>query len=391
MGLAGRDIICLSTQFWNQTWFRKQEFMSRFARSNRILFVEPSWSMGRRAEAHLEAAGGNRYFRPRLAKHVDNVFLLKPPRGIPKWSYPPIDVLNHRWYGRIIRHVAEQLGFRNNILWVYKPSYYHALGTIPHDRLVFDLVDDIAAYPWPPPYGAHVEECIGGLVGRSDLLVVTAKTLAERYQASARFVVQVGNGFAAETFRANGKRVSVPTALADLRRPILGFIGTLFSFVDFDLLEEIARIHADKSLVLVGPLENNARAAVARLTQFPNVLYVGERPRAEVPAYAMAFDVCLNPFRHGPAADSVNPLKVYEYLALGRPVVSTPMKALQMEDVSRVIRFAEDRAEFCRQIDECLARDTEEDAKLRRAAAAPYSWDRLFETLEAAVDEAFAA
>src|SRR4051812_3208712 len=159
MPLNGRDIICLSTHFWDERWFRKQEFMSRFARANRVLFVEPSFSMVRGPEGHLAEVATNRLLVPQLERREQNVHLLKPPRGLPKWSDPRVERLNYRWYGRVVGRAAERLGFRDPILWVYRPAFLAGIDSIPHERLVFDLVDDLAAYggdgkPPPGPFRA---------------------------------------------------------------------------------------------------------------------------------------------------------------------------------------------------------------------------------------------
>ena len=386
MSLRGRDIICLSTHYWDERRFRKQEFMAGFARANRVLYVEPSFSMARAPEPHLRGVAGNRWLRGRLARRDANLHLLAPPRGLPKWTAAPVERLNYGWFARIVAGAAAELGFRDAILWVYRPAYADVLAAIPHRRLVFDLVDDLAAYGGA---GGHVEGQVRRLVRASDLLVVTAKPLLERYGGDARRAVQVANGFRGELFSPGAAAEGEPPAeLAGLPRPILGFVGTIFAFLDFELLEQVARAHPDKSLVLVGPVESSAAAALAALARLPNVHHVPARPQAEIPRYVAAFDVCLNVFRDARVTDSINPLKVYEYLAMGRPVVSTPMRSLRMESAGATIAFAADPAEFCAAISRCLTPAVQADAPARRAAAAPYSWDRLFSTLDAACGDA---
>ena len=382
MGLTDMDIICFSTHYWDESKFRKQEFMSRFTRENRVLFVEPSISMARSAEGHLREVATNRYFLSSLETRDEHLHLLKPPRGLLKWSNPRVERLNYRWFGRIVERAARRLNFRNPILWVYHPSYYHALKTISHGELVFDLVDDLSAYGGG--HWDHIEYEMERLVEESDLLVVTAKTLLKRYESSAAQTVHVSNGFDAALFSLDRVGAEIPSSLSGIKRPILGFIGTLFSFIDFDLLEQVARVHHDKSVVLVGPVEANVEKDVARLRELPNIVHIGGQPQSEIPAYVNAFDVCLNPFRRGRVADSVSPLKVYEYLAMGRPVVSTPMKALEMEDVARAVVFAEDANEFCKQVSRCLDEDVQGAVQARREAVASYSWDGLFERLDTA-------
>jgi glycosyltransferase involved in cell wall biosynthesis len=391
--LTGRDIICLSTHYWDGRRFRKQEFMSRFARSNRVLYVEPSFSMARRPEAHLRELASNRFLLSTVEERAGGLHLFKPPRGIPKWNaFPRIEKLTYEWFGRTIARAAGRLGFRDAVLWMYEPSYAHALDAIPHRDLVFDLVDDLSAYPYGGDRDARaavVEGQVTGIVERSDLLVVTARTLLDRYGPRARNAVQVSNGFDARIFSPNGA-TGPPAALADVPRPILGFIGTIFTFLDFDLLAEVAKAHPDKSLVLVGPVERTAADEFSELAKLPNVFHVGPQPQSDIPSYVAAFDVCVNPFATGPAADSVSPLKVYEYLAMGRPVVSVPMKALQMEDAARAVAFADGPREFSEQVELCLTDEVQQAAPGRIETARDYSWDRLFERLESGCDDALA-
>jgi len=380
--LTGRDIVCLSTHYWDERWFRKQEFMSRLARSNRVLFVEPSFSMVRRPEGHLASLANNRFVWPRLEQRHDRLWLLKPPRALPKWTDPRIERLTYRWFGRVVGRAIRTLRFEDVVLWIYRPSFYYGLEAMPHRHLVFDLVDDLPAYGGDEK--PHVTRSVRALVQASDLFVVTAATLLDRYGHAARSAVQVPNGYDAGRF---AERTLPRPALDGIRRPVLGFVGTVFKFLDFDLLEAVARCHHDKSVVIVGPVETSAQAALDRLLKRPNVHYLGPRPQAEVPSYIGSFDVCLNVFRNGRVADSVIPLKVFEYLAAGRPVVSTRMRALEQEQIAPYISFADGAEGLCAAIDRCLA-EVQEDAERRREAVTPYSWDRLFERLDEACGQA---
>lgn len=386
--LSGQDIICLSTHYWDERWFRKQEFMSRFARTNRVLFVEPSISMARGAEGHLAEIATNRF----LVSSVEDrgqVHLLKPPRGLPKWSNARVEELTYRWFGRVVGRASRRLSFRDPILWLYRPAFLPGLSSVPHAKLVFDLVDDLAAYTDDPAMQSRVERQVTELARRSDLLVVTAKTLLERYGPLAASAVQVPNGFDGDLFAPGREREPLPF-LESLPRPIIGFIGTLFSFLDFELLEAVARANPDKTMVLVGPVEENAVDALTALIRAPNVHHLGRQPQSTMPGYIAQFDVCLNPFRKSRVSDSVNPLKVYEYLAAGKPVVSTPMEALRQEEAGRVVAFADGSEAFSKTISSVLVTDDDSQAEERRRVAAAYTWDRLFERVEEACEAALA-
>jgi glycosyltransferase involved in cell wall biosynthesis len=388
VGLSGRDIVCLSTHYWDERRFRKQEFMERFALRNRILFVEPSFPMVRQPEAHLREVATNHLLSSRLEQRDPNLHLLKPSRRLPRSSRPSIERLTYAWWGRQIGRAVRRLGFENAIVWLYHPAYLAGLGAIGHTQLVLDLVDDLAAYHGAD--GSHVERQIASLVARSDLLVTTAAPLADRYGRGARSSVVVPNGFSGDVFSPRARELPPPADLADIPRPWLGFVGTLFSFLDFELLETVARAHPDKSLVLVGPTETSTRNLVERLAALPNVYYLGSRPQIAIPAYVAHFDVCLNAFKVSRVADSVSPLKVYEYLAAGKPVISSPMKALREEPAGEAVIFAETPTEFVSAISRALAEDDEAARERRQAIASSYSWDELFARLDEACATALA-
>ncbi|HEX8066704.1 MAG TPA: glycosyltransferase [Thermoleophilaceae bacterium] len=385
MSLSDRDIVCLSNHFWDERRFRKQEFMARFARRNRVLYVEPSYSMARPPEAHLREVATNRHLVPRIEEREEGVHILKPPRALPKWNHPRVDRLTYSWYGRVVERAARRLGFRDPIVWVYWPSWYAGIGAIEHGELVLDLTDDLGGFSgdWRART-EYVDGCVRGLIRDSDLLVVTAKTLLDKYGSLARRAVHVPNGFDPGLFSPELLDGGPPAPLRDVPRPILGFTGTLFSFLDYDLLTRVAEVHADKSLVLVGPIEANMRETVERLVRLPNVFHVERQPQPAMPAYVAEFDVCLNPFRVDRVSHNVNPLKVYEYLAMGRPVVSTPMEALRVEELGGEIAFADGPEAFCAEIDRALGDEVQSGADRRRAAVAQYSWDRLFERIDEA-------
>jgi glycosyltransferase involved in cell wall biosynthesis len=387
-GLAGRDIVCLSTHYWDERRFRKQEFMARFAESNRVLFVEPSFSILRRPNAEKRSVATNSWLSPTLTNRGDRLHVLQPPRGLPNWTEPHFERLSYRRYGRIIARAAERLAFKDIVLWVYNPSYAHGLDIIPHGHLVFDLVDDLAAYQGSnAARAAHVEGQVRDIIDRSDFVIVTAKTLLERYTPVARRIIHVPNGFDSQLFSTARPSKPAPASLGHIPRPILGFVGTIFTLLDFALLSDVARLHHDKSLVLVGPVEVTAARPLAQLAAQPNVFHVGPQPQATIPSFISEFDVCLNPFVTGPVADSVSPLKVYEYLAMGRPVVSVPMKSLQMEDAGRMVVFGDGAHEFSEQINLCLTDELQSAAPARTDLAAKYSWDRLFATVSSTCKE----
>jgi glycosyltransferase involved in cell wall biosynthesis len=374
-----RDIICISTHYWDDAWFRKQHFMSRLAeRGHRVLYVQPSYSMVRRP--YWPGLAHNRWLRPLVEQRSERLFLFSPPRLFPKYTHPWVSTINYRWFGFLIAREAERLDMRNPCLWVYPPEYAVALEQIPHSRLVFDLVDDLEAYLDNSAWSRATKRRIARLLERADLTVVTSPTLADDVAARARVCVLVGNGYDEQLF--DNRPRPTPPELAAIPRPIAGFVGALFGFIDYDLLYRTAAGMPQVSFVFVGPIFNEGRRGVERLRALPNAYFLGAKPRAEIPAYVSGFDVCLAPFKTDGVARAVSPLKIYEYLACGKPVVSTPLEGVSREEAGRWICFAAG-ADFPAALAETLAAGGPPEVNTARAQAAKaFSWSRQFAKLE---------
>ena len=375
--LRGKNIVCLSTHYWNDPWFRKQHFMSRFAKNgNRILYVEPTFSMMRKP---YKDTAKNRFFRPFLEKVDKNIFVLRPPRALPKNTNPLISKINYIWFAGIIDKAAKKLDMTNYILWVYRPEYFFGLKYFNYRKLVFDLTDDLACYRGEKDNAYyHKVKCINGLIEKSNLVIVTAKTLFERYQSKAgRKIFHVPNGVDLELFSKASKET--PADLRNIKRPIIGFVGVLFSFIDYDLITYLADKNKDYSVVLVGPVERwGTRESIEKLKERKNIYLLGKKNKEEIPSYISQFDVCMNPFKVDQVSRSVNPVKVYEYLACGKPVVSVKMEALKEEKVSKMIDFADSYKDFTKRIKFWLGNDSQNKKRERIKMVVDYSWESLF-------------
>jgi glycosyltransferase involved in cell wall biosynthesis len=377
-------IICASTQYWDEAWFRKQHFMAHLARTRRVLYVEPSFSILRRPAPHCPPGSINRISRARMRRRLPNLWTLTPPRGLPLWTHPWVSRFQYRLWGRLLRLAAARLGHDRTWLWLYNPLYVQARAALQAERLIFDLVDDLGAYE----AGAHSRptmiRCVEEALRGADLVFTTSPLLAERHasRTPAGELHVVPNGVrGAWIERQTSEPQGAPEELRALPRPWIGFMGAIFVYLDYDLLLATARAFPKASLVMLGPV-HDARGA-ARLAREPNVHFLGPRPQDSIPGYVGAFDVCLSPFKAGDVRRAVNPLKIYEYLALGRPVVSTPLESLAQEPVARWIHFAEDPDAFVAAIRRALAEDDPGRRAARREAARPYAW----ETLSACVAE----
>ena len=215
----------------------------------------------------------------------------------------------------------------------------------------------------------------------ADLVIVASNSLLERKRAYNANTHWVPNAVDFESFAAVARqRPPLPADMAGLPTPIVGYVGAINEKLDYDLLFQVAESLRQGSLILVGPVDLRLDfAGLNKLQSLPNVRLLGLKPVAEVPLYVHACQVCLMPYKLNEWTAHINPLKLFEYLAEGKPVVSTAIPAVH--GYERVIRVASDAASFCRQVRLALQERDEGRTEQRMALAAQNTWDDRVEKI----------
>jgi glycosyltransferase involved in cell wall biosynthesis len=228
------------------------------------------------------------------------------------------------------------------------------------------------------------------LFREADLVFVTSERLRRRAAASRSQVDVFPFGVDLEPFeRARNGNSPPPADIAPLPRPIVGFVGEVKRWIDEALLIEVAGRMPQASFVLVGPVAIDA----SRLARCPNVHLLGPRPHALVPHYLKAFDVAIIPYRLTTATEAIYPAKLNEYLAMGLPVVTTPLAELVRLGASPdpVVTLACTAAAFTDAIGEALASRTPEAAACQIEMARRNSWAPRIDEMVKLVEGALAA
>jgi hypothetical protein len=294
-------IICAATQYWDEAWFRKQHFMRRLAARRPVMYVEPSFSIVRRAPAHCPPGCVNAPLHARERVISEWLTVLTPPRGLPGWTHACVSPLHYRRMGALLRRAALRAGHARTWLWLYNPLYVQAAGALGCERVIFDLVDDLGAYAARGHSRYTMRRCVEAALTRADLVLTTSPLLAEQYASRTRAgrMHVVPNGVRADWIdRPPGPP---PGELMALPRPWIGFIGAIFEYLDYDLLVATAREFPEGSLVLVGPVRDAAGA-----------------PRAECGVdRSAAADACAR--IHGGVRCVPEPVSCRRCAALGEP------------------------------------------------------------------------
>jgi UDP-galactopyranose mutase len=196
--------------------------------------------------------------------------------------------------------------------------------------------------------------------------------------------VRIPNGVELAVFAPDAGPVAVPPEMAGLPRPRLGYIGTVGRWVDLALLQRVAERRPEWCIALVGPVE----PGIVRPSGAANLVFLGERPYASLPAYLAGMDVLLIPFRVTDLTHAVNPIKLYEYCTTGKPIVATPIEEIVAEP--GLCHVGEGEESFLKAIDEALLEvHRPEPARIaaRRALALASGWERRVAGFVALLDE----
>lgn len=315
--VAGRsDVICLPIIDWHFRFQRPQQLASRFAAAgHRVFYAETRFHVGEEVEVGLLA---------------DGVWGLQLPGPVAKVIY------TSRLDGPELETVLAALDrFRRtakieHATLVVDLPFWASLALEASRRfgwrVIYDCMDHHAGF-LDDGYGNDatrraIEESEDALLRCSDAVLTTSRLLDERVRPIARRTLLVPNG---TDFAHFNRRPSVLALDPGLARPVVGYYGAISSWFDVALVEEAARLRPAWTFVLVG---STVGADVSRLERLPNVQLLDERPYAEIPSYLHAFDVACIPFRLTPLTQATNPVKFYEYLSAGKPVVSTPLPEL---------------------------------------------------------------
>jgi len=382
--LRDRDIVCVGFADWDtDLWTNQHHLMSRLARENRVLFVE-SLGLRRPQLAGRDLRRIARRLRRGLQRPraVDGLHVLSP-LVVPLHGNATVRALNRRLLTRLVGRAVRQLGMRRPILWAYVPQAETLIDVLDPSLVVYHCVDDIAAHSLIDTASFRAAE--ERFAARADLVLASAPSLAERLRTLSDNVIDAPNVADTELFAGALLPGPVDPQMAALPRPRITFTGAIVAAkLDISLLVTLARARPAWSFALVGPVgPGDPRTDVSRLAAEPNVHLLGGRAYERLPEVLRAADAGLIPYARNALTDSVFPMKVYEYLAAGLPVIATPLPALA--HVSEVL-CAPDAEGVARLLDSELAADSPERRAERSRAAAAHSWERRLEEIAAAIE-----
>ncbi|MFN2646380.1 MAG: glycosyltransferase [Burkholderiales bacterium] len=322
---------------WDFVWQRPQQIFSRLAAEQRVLFLEEPCYEGTQATLRLTEP------QPGIVRVVPIL-----PERMPVDDECAIVLPLVR--AALERHPLLAGEFDSPIQWFYSPmTAPDFIGQLGETCVVYDCMDELANFRFAPP---DIQEREAFLLQHADVVFTGGQQLFEAKSRRHRNVHFYGCGVDAAHFaRARSEATPVPSALAKLPRPVLGYFGVIDERLDYPLIARLAEAFPEGSVAMVGPL---AKVNAAELPQAPNLHWLGQQSYAALPGFVKGFDICLMPFALNEATRYINPTKTLEYMAAGKPIVSTAVPDV-VRQFSSIVELADSREDFVRGVSRAVA------------------------------------
>jgi len=367
-----QDLIFVSMENWDDVWRRNQFVCAGLARrfpDRKILFVGlPINVTNDIRRGRLPNVKPN----DRTVPGLPNIMLTRPLKLLPDtlgWGRR----LNEALFRASVRAAARRLGMQSPILWLNPHSAVHMAGQMGESQVIYDITDDWTTLTQSPALTKLTVAQDAALCRRADAVIVCSERLQAMKQGLTERLYLVPNGVDADHYRSVLDGTGPLPAPADRwARPVLGYTGTIHpDRVDVPLIEALAKRFPSGTIALVGPNMLTGEDQ-QRLAACGNVVLTGPVPYAEVPEIMRAFDVCITPHRVTPFTESLNPIKLWEYLAAGKPIVATPVAGFR--DYPYFVRLASDPDGFALAVEAALTEDPAA-GEARRSEARRHSWN----------------
>ena len=355
------DVICLSHLRWDFVYQRPQHLMSRFAAEGRVFyFEEPIYIDG---ETHLSVSprGENLFVCVPHINHAD---------GIEQGTY------------EIEREMLDKLITENNlenfIEWFYTPMALEFAAHLKPAIAVFDCMDELSAFKNAPPELLANEQ---KLIDRADLVFTGGQSLYEAKKDRHARVFAFPSSIDAAHFSKARTIKNEPADQAKIAAPKLGFCGVIDERMDTILLAEMADLRPDWQFVMIGPV---VKIAPEDLPRRSNIHYLGGKNYDELPAYLSGWNVALMPFAINESTKYISPTKTPEYLAAGKPVISTAIRdVIRPYGDAKLVAIASTAEEFVAAAEDYLSRGNfDEWQKQADEFLAQNSWDKTFAAMK---------
>ncbi len=378
------DVLCFGGEDW---WYHNRghfdmQLMKRFARRGTVLYVN-SIVMAKPTIADRKK------FMEKLVRKARSMFTGLKSSGVGFWVYSPVVLpVHHISWARPfnqtvlryqIRRVMRKLGMSDSVVWIVNPVACDTVLKIRRNKLIYQRTDRHEEYP-----NVDMQTIIDydrKLKAEADLTVFVNALLYDQEARQCKNAVYLDHGVDFDAFSSARDNPEKPEDIACIDGPIAGYFGAIDPHkLDVKFVETIAELSPEISFVFVGKVSNE----FVHLAERRNVWFLGQKPYDQMPDYGKSFDVAILPWRKNLWTEAANPIKLKEYLALGKPIVSTSAFS-EVQKYRDVISVADTPAEFARSVLNSAGDNSPEKIAARRRRVEHASWDAKAEEVLTAI------
>ncbi len=384
--IKNRDIIVYGLQPWDLGIASTCKYTAiEMSKHNRVLYVSPPLQR-KFAMFHKELPEVQKRIRiikgeePDLEQVNENMWTLFPNTIVESinWiksaaAFNFFNKINDKRFAKQIQKTADKLGFSNYILFNDNSMIngFYLKEYLKPDIFIYLLRDAVILVPYHKLHGSRLQPQI---IAKSDITVTNSDFFADYARNTNPNSHMIGQGCDLSRYNDTDGKLQIPDDLKDIKKPVIGYVGFLTEIrLDIEVLVHIAEQKPEWSLVLVGPEDEAFKNS--KLHELPNVIFLGRKKPDELAAYIKGFDVALNPQIVNPITDINYPLKIDEYLAMGKPTVAT--KTTFMEYFKDHTYLPSTKEEYVVEIERALKEDSPALAKERIAVASSHSWENF--------------
>ncbi len=377
--LKGENIIYVSNDYSPDVKTSSHQVVAILSQYNRILYVE-SGGMRR-------PQGTTRDFKRivnKLSKWLEGVKRINDHVFVytlfllPFHKYALARKFNEWFVAFSVRRRVRQLGFENAILWFFIPHVGHLAGKLGEKAKVYYCTDEHTEMPGVDKEALRNLET--GLLKKADVVFVTSRNMQKKKGEINSNVHYSPHAVRFDHFaKTQSGETVVAAGLTALQGTVVGYIGMVDIWFDQELLGQVAERLPHSHFVIVGRVGTD----ISILQRFPNIHFLGPKKFEELPSYLKRFDVCMIPFQVNELTRNLNPIKLKEYLAAGKPVVTTPLP--DMEEYMEVIEMASESQAFAEKIEKLVREDSPDRIRQRMDRMREDSWESRVEKISQVV------
>ena len=361
------SIIYFSTIDWNAYWIIQQPVANELSKNYPVLFVERNVSVF--TILRYPRMWKKLFLWMRGVRKIKNNLYIYSP--IPSFhlghKFPKLFLLDHYVKSIIIKTITIfKKEFSNPLLFFDNPYYQNSIQLFPQSKKVYHVGDELSAFSTSDAKIISLLE--QNFLKKVDYIFCAATKLYEDKKQYNQNTYIVWNAIDHEVF--NKKNIREIEEFSKIKKPVVGFVGVVSSWFDYKLYDTITDLLPEYSFVIVGRFTEGEPIFLKK----KNVHFMGSRPRTEIPSILSSFDVGIIPFVKSKLVENILPLKYFEYLAVGKPIVSTRFSP-DMEKVQPNVILAETAMEFAEAIKKVISEDSQVKVEERIKIALECTWE----------------